>query len=121
MNAVTEQIDRQADERFRKAGAADSHDVADNRQDRSTTNHNEARGAQIVQNNQLSTPVAIAAIVCFLIAGILGGLAIGIANTANDKAGQARMEARLAQEDLMMLRAAVKARGIDVETSHDHD
>jgi hypothetical protein len=43
------------------------------------------------------------------------------AATANDRSGQARMEARLAQEDLIMLRAAVKAHGVSVETAQDHD
>jgi hypothetical protein len=105
-------MDRQLDELAR--AATDSHD---------TDSHieNAPRGAQIVQNNQLSTPVAIAAIACFFLAGILGGVSIGMAYNANDKAGQARMEARLAQEDLIMLRAAVKAHGIAAESAHDHD
>lgn len=104
-------IDRQRDEMFRKA-AADSHDVT----------HTQTVGGPVIDNRmQIATPVAIAAIVCLFAAGILGGIAVGTAFNANDKAGQARMEARLAQEDLIMLRAAVRAAGIHVETAQDHD
>lgn len=44
-----------------------------------------------------------------------------LAHAADDKSSQARMEARLAQEDLIMLRAAVRASGIHVDKSNDHD
>jgi Na+/melibiose symporter-like transporter len=47
--------------------------------------------------------------------------AASAAAVANDRSSQARMEARLAQEDLIMLRAAVRARGITVETAGDHE
>jgi hypothetical protein len=38
-----------------------------------------------------------------------------------EKAAKLGVEYRLTQEDLMMLRAAVKAHGVSVETAHDHD
>ena len=99
---------------FRKAEGADDHSVTHTQTVSGPT-------ATFDNRTQISTPVAVAAIICFFVAGIIGGLAIGIANNANDKAGQARMEARLAQEDLIMLRAAVRASGIHVETAQDHD
>lgn len=90
--------------------------------DRHDVTHTQTMGGTTVDNRmQIATPVAIAAIVCLFVAGILGGIAVGTAFNANDKAGQARMEARLAQEDLLMLRAAVRASGIHVETAQDHD
>lgn len=102
-------IDAAHDELFRKKQAADDHSQKSDQR------------VRIDNRTQIATPVAIAAIVCFFIAGLLGGLALGMAHTAEDVAGQARMEARLAQEDLIMLRAAVRASGIHVETAKDHD
>jgi hypothetical protein len=77
--------------------------------------------SSINQYNTLSTPVLLAAIVCFFVAGAMGGIAIGMANTASYKAGLAEREARLAQEDLILLRAKVAAAGIQVESAGDHE
>jgi p-aminobenzoyl-glutamate transporter AbgT len=93
----------------------------DNNSERSTNVTAAPSSSQIVQNNTLSTPVAIVAILCFFITGIIGGLAIGSASNARDVASQARMEARLAQEDLIMLRAVVRAHGIPAESAGDHE
>jgi len=55
--------------------------------------------------------------VCILTAAIAAGFAIN----ASWSASIAERESRLAQEDLMLLRAAVKAHGINAESSHDHE
>jgi len=49
------------------------------------------------------------------------GDAIDAAERAEDGARQAALELRLAQEDLMLLRTALRERGITVETAGDHD
>lgn len=74
-----DQIDRQLDERHRKA--------ADHSQDSSI--HNEARGAQIVQTNSLTTPA-------FLMIGFGLAFCIGISSVALFIAQQAKTEARVA-------------------------
>lgn len=113
--------DVQSDDHLFKIAEAHGRGAKDNHERNNSPSLKAKVSVPIDNRNQLSTPVMIAAIICFFVAGIIGGLAIGIANTANDKAGQARMEARLAQEDLIMLRAAVRAAGIHAETASDHD
>jgi hypothetical protein len=49
------------------------------------------------------------------------GEAIDAAKRAEDGAGRAALELRLAQEDLMLLRTALRERGITVESAGDHD
>jgi hypothetical protein len=90
------------------------------RQDSPET-HNHPFGAQI--NNSLSTPVAIAAIVVFFAAGVMGGIAISIANSADDKAVIAEREARLAQErgdrlevEIKVLRGVLETVGVPVQS-----
>ena len=77
--------------------------------------------SSINQYNSLSTPVAIAAIVVFFAAGVLGGLAISMANTAGHNSVIAEREARLAQErgdrlevEIKVLRGVLETIGIPV-------
>lgn len=109
MNAVTEELDRQADKKFR---AAESQNT--NRESQDSTIHNEARGAQIVQTNQLSTPVLIAIFGCFaLLAAVFYlvsnnhsqaiGSAVSTCNEANSFGHQAEREARVAQDQMHSL------------------
>lgn len=49
------------------------------------------------------------------------GDAMNAAKRAEDGAEKAALELRLAQEDLMLLRTALRERGITVETAGDHD
>lgn len=60
-------------------------------------------------------------LVCLFVSILVSAIAIGIAMNARDRAGLAERESRLAQEDLIMLRAAVRAHGIPADGAGDHD
>ena len=84
---ATDEIDKQI-ERFHKAEGADDHS-----QDRSI--HNSARGAQIVQTNQISTPQMVAIIVAILISC----LALALWYNTGTTMQLYEREIRLAQRD----------------------
>lgn len=89
LNSVDRDLDRQLDDQFRRAD--DSHDTVDSHDIR-----NEARGAQIVQTNSISTPVFVVLVVALFIAAAISMGAIGVAYNANYAAQMAEREARLA-------------------------
>lgn len=60
---------------------------------------NHPRGAQIIQNNQISTSVLIALFVAAILAAALSCGAFALAINARDSAQLAEREARLAQKD----------------------
>jgi hypothetical protein len=102
MNAVTEQLDRQTDERFRRA-------VQNSNEERTDSSvYNETRGAQIIQTNTLSTAALVALLVALFVSASSGMLAIGMAWNALDMAHQAEREGRLAQERADRLEVDVK-------------
>lgn len=97
MSMAEAEIDRQLEDRFRKA--ADSHEVT----------HTQTVSGPVIDNrNQISTNALIALLTAFFVSATISALAIGIAWNAIDLAHNAEREGRLAQERADRLEVDVK-------------